>query len=235
MRIAVLGGGPAACTSPRWPSSSTPGTRSPSGSATRRRHVRLRRGVLRRDARRHRARRPGDRARAMRREFARWDDIDVHYRGTVITSGGHGFAAMSRKRLLGILQSRCAELGVEPALPHRGTGRRRRSARVRPGGRRRRGQLGDPRAGSPRRSGPSVETAPVPVHLARHRPGLRRLQVLHPRDAGRDHADPRLPVRPRRQHVHPRDARRRVAARRLRPHRERARSRRAERRDVDRR
>jgi anthraniloyl-CoA monooxygenase len=50
--------------------------------------------------------------RAMEREFARWDDIDVHYRGTVITSGGHGFAAMSRQRLLGILQERCAQLGV---------------------------------------------------------------------------------------------------------------------------
>jgi anthraniloyl-CoA monooxygenase len=50
---------------------------------------------------------------AMRAEFARWDDIDVHYRGTVTTSGGHGFAAMSRKRLLAILQNRCAELGVE--------------------------------------------------------------------------------------------------------------------------
>ncbi|MEV6444631.1 bifunctional salicylyl-CoA 5-hydroxylase/oxidoreductase [Amycolatopsis sp. NPDC051716] len=49
---------------------------------------------------------------AMTAEFARWDDIDVHYRGTVTTSGGHGFAAMSRKRLLGILQSRCGELGV---------------------------------------------------------------------------------------------------------------------------
>jgi anthraniloyl-CoA monooxygenase len=50
---------------------------------------------------------------AMRAEFARWDDIDVHHRGTVTTSGGHGFAAMSRKRLLGILRHRCAELGVE--------------------------------------------------------------------------------------------------------------------------
>jgi anthraniloyl-CoA monooxygenase len=49
---------------------------------------------------------------AMEREFARWDDIDVHFRGEVITSGGHGFAAMSRRRLLGILQDRCAELGV---------------------------------------------------------------------------------------------------------------------------
>ena len=49
---------------------------------------------------------------AMRREFARWDDIDVHFRGRTLTSGGHGFAAMSRKRLLAILQARCAELGV---------------------------------------------------------------------------------------------------------------------------
>jgi anthraniloyl-CoA monooxygenase len=50
---------------------------------------------------------------AMEREFARWDDIDVHFRGEVITSGGHGFAAMSRRHLLGILQERGAELGVE--------------------------------------------------------------------------------------------------------------------------
>jgi anthraniloyl-CoA monooxygenase len=50
--------------------------------------------------------------RQMEREFARWDDIDVHYRGEVITSGGHGFAAMSRRRLLELLQRRCAELGV---------------------------------------------------------------------------------------------------------------------------
>src|SRR5690349_1145295 len=50
---------------------------------------------------------------AMEREFARWDDIDVHYRGEVITSGGHGFAAMSRLRLLQLLQARCHELGVK--------------------------------------------------------------------------------------------------------------------------
>ncbi|WP_406638820.1 bifunctional salicylyl-CoA 5-hydroxylase/oxidoreductase [Amycolatopsis sp. WGS_07] len=50
---------------------------------------------------------------AMSREFARWDDIDVHYRDTVSTSGGHGFAAMSRKRLLAILQQRCREMGID--------------------------------------------------------------------------------------------------------------------------
>jgi len=49
---------------------------------------------------------------AMEAEFARWDDIDVHVKGEILTSGGHGFAAMSRRRLLEILQERCRELGV---------------------------------------------------------------------------------------------------------------------------
>jgi anthraniloyl-CoA monooxygenase len=48
----------------------------------------------------------------MRRGFARWDDIDVHHRGEVVTSGGHTFAAMSRRLLLDILQRRAASLGV---------------------------------------------------------------------------------------------------------------------------
>src|SRR5687768_1776583 len=45
--------------------------------------------------------------------FARWDDIDIHYKGTTITSGGHGFAGIARRTLLGLLQRRAAELGVE--------------------------------------------------------------------------------------------------------------------------
>jgi len=44
--------------------------------------------------------------------FAQWDDIDIHFRGTTSTSGGQGFAAMGRKKLLQILQERCVELGV---------------------------------------------------------------------------------------------------------------------------
>ncbi len=48
----------------------------------------------------------------MQAEFAIWDDIDVHFKGEVVTSGGHAFAAMSRRRLLEILQARCLELGV---------------------------------------------------------------------------------------------------------------------------
>src|SRR3954470_24057033 len=45
--------------------------------------------------------------------FCRWDDIDVHYRGRTITSGGHGFCGIGRKRLLNILQARCEALGVK--------------------------------------------------------------------------------------------------------------------------
>jgi anthraniloyl-CoA monooxygenase len=46
------------------------------------------------------------------REFAHWDDIDVHFKGETITSGGHGFIGIGRKRLLEILQDRARELGV---------------------------------------------------------------------------------------------------------------------------
>jgi len=45
--------------------------------------------------------------------FARWSEIDVHYRGEVITSGGHGFSALGRRDLLNILQRRAAGLGVD--------------------------------------------------------------------------------------------------------------------------
>ena len=46
------------------------------------------------------------------RRFAHWTDIDVHYGGAVLRSGGHGFSGISRKELLNILQRRCEELGV---------------------------------------------------------------------------------------------------------------------------
>jgi len=45
-------------------------------------------------------------------EFAHWDDIDVHFGGETITSSGHGFIGIGRKRLLEILQDRARELGV---------------------------------------------------------------------------------------------------------------------------
>ncbi len=49
----------------------------------------------------------------MSRRFARWTDIDIHFRGETVTVGGQGFAAMSRKELLELLQHRCAELDVD--------------------------------------------------------------------------------------------------------------------------
>jgi len=51
-------------------------------------------------------------AETIRNNFAYWDDIAVHYRGTVQVSGGHGFSGIGRKRLLRILQRRARELGV---------------------------------------------------------------------------------------------------------------------------
>ena len=48
----------------------------------------------------------------MTERFAYWDDIDIHYKGEMITSGGHGFAAMSRHDLLNILQKRAQADGV---------------------------------------------------------------------------------------------------------------------------
>ncbi|WTE74893.1 bifunctional salicylyl-CoA 5-hydroxylase/oxidoreductase [Streptomyces sp. NBC_01615] len=50
---------------------------------------------------------------ALQDEFVRWDDIDIVRRGVRHTSGGHGFAALGRRRLLEILHERCDSLGVE--------------------------------------------------------------------------------------------------------------------------
>ncbi|TQF07052.1 bifunctional salicylyl-CoA 5-hydroxylase/oxidoreductase [Kitasatospora acidiphila] len=51
-------------------------------------------------------------ATAMATRFARWTDIDIHIHGQRHTVGGQGFAAMSRKELLHLLQRRCRGLGV---------------------------------------------------------------------------------------------------------------------------
>ena len=45
--------------------------------------------------------------------FNHWDDIEVNIRGHKVTSGGHGFCGIGRKRLLNILQRRCELLGVK--------------------------------------------------------------------------------------------------------------------------
>ncbi len=48
----------------------------------------------------------------IRDSFARWDAIDVHFRGARLRAYGHGFTGISRKKLLEILMRRCVELGV---------------------------------------------------------------------------------------------------------------------------
>ena len=50
--------------------------------------------------------------RRITQEFAYWDDIAVHFRGTVHRVGGNGFCGCSRRMLLLILQERARELGV---------------------------------------------------------------------------------------------------------------------------
>jgi anthraniloyl-CoA monooxygenase len=52
-------------------------------------------------------------ARTILQSFNHWDDIDVQFKGRTVTSGGHGFCGIGRKRLLNILQERCEELGVK--------------------------------------------------------------------------------------------------------------------------
>ena len=48
--------------------------------------------------------------------FSHWDDIELHFKGRVIRSGGHGFVGIGRKKLLNILQARCEALGVRLAF-----------------------------------------------------------------------------------------------------------------------
>src|SRR5687767_13736564 len=45
--------------------------------------------------------------------FAHWVDIDVHFKGTTITSGGHGFSGIARRKLLQILQRRARAVGAD--------------------------------------------------------------------------------------------------------------------------
>ena len=45
--------------------------------------------------------------------FNRWDDVEVHFKGEAVRSGGHGFIGIGRKKLLNILQARCDEVGVQ--------------------------------------------------------------------------------------------------------------------------
>ncbi len=52
-------------------------------------------------------------AAATRESLAHWDDIEVHFKGRVLRSSGHGFIGVGRHRFLDILERRAEELGVD--------------------------------------------------------------------------------------------------------------------------
>ncbi|MDX1524615.1 MAG: FAD-dependent monooxygenase, partial [Anaerolineae bacterium] len=54
----------------------------------------------------------------IRRNFAYWDDVNIHYKGRIFECGGNGFCGCSRKTLLLLLQQRCRELGVVMHFEH---------------------------------------------------------------------------------------------------------------------
>lgn len=49
-------------------------------------------------------------------DFVHWDDIDVHFGGKIIKSGGHGFSGISRNALLEILTKRAEKLSIKIAF-----------------------------------------------------------------------------------------------------------------------
>jgi len=51
--------------------------------------------------------------RAITANFAYWDDIEIHFKGTVHRVGGNGFCGCARVTLLKLLQERARALGVE--------------------------------------------------------------------------------------------------------------------------
>lgn len=49
----------------------------------------------------------------LNRALVRWSAIDIRHRGATVRSIGHGFSAISRRTLLGVLLHRARELGVD--------------------------------------------------------------------------------------------------------------------------
>lgn len=50
---------------------------------------------------------------AIAARFHHWDDVHVHYKGRRLDSTGHGFAGISRRKLLLLLHRRCRDFGVD--------------------------------------------------------------------------------------------------------------------------
>ena len=56
--------------------------------------------------------------RAITQNFSYWDDIAIHFKGSVHRIGGNGFCGCSRATLLRLLHQRAASLGVELKFEH---------------------------------------------------------------------------------------------------------------------
>ena len=56
--------------------------------------------------------------RSITENFAYWDDIEIHFKGTVQRIGGNGFCGCSRATLLQLLHQRAQALGVELKFQH---------------------------------------------------------------------------------------------------------------------
>ena len=50
---------------------------------------------------------------AIEEAFVHWDDIEIHFRGRVLRTGGQGFAGIARRQLIEILYERAKAVGVD--------------------------------------------------------------------------------------------------------------------------
>ena len=144
---------------------------------------------------------------------ARWEDIEIHYRGTVMRSTGHRFSGVERKTLLELLARRAQVARRRGAVAAGDPGPLRlRASHRRPDRRRRRRRQPDPRPAVRPVPAPA-RLAPQPLRLARQHPPLPRVHLLLQAVAGRALAHPRLPVRARPLDLHRRGAGRRPGRR----------------------
>ncbi len=154
----------------------------------------------------------------IRRHFAYWDDIAVHYRGQKIVSTGHGFSGIARKKLLATVAT------ARPRARHRAAfrdrDRQRRGTGQDPRSGRRRGRVEFKDAQRIRRPLQARHRDPQEqIRLARHPPKIRRRLHLHLRgNRARLDLGARLPVRCRHRDFHRRMRRRYLAKIRLRRH-----------------
>ena len=117
MRIAVLGGGPGLFAATLLAKFATPSARSSSSSATARRHVRVRRRLLRRHARGIDDVDPLL-LRALTDHGVHWDEIEVRIHGEQWRCGGNGMAAIARMTLLRLLHEQAAASRVDLRFEH---------------------------------------------------------------------------------------------------------------------